>query len=128
MALLLRRLAPIGLASLFCVSGVLHLVRPAIFAALIPRGLPAPGAIIAASGVAELVCAVGLLSGRRWAGSASALLLLAILPGNVTMAVDLARDPTASPSLVALAWLRLPLQLPLIWAALQARAGGPHTL
>lgn len=127
MALPLRRLAPIGLASLFCVSGVLHLVRPAIFAALIPRELPAPGAIIAASGVAELVCAAALLSGRRWAGTASALLLVAILPGNVTLAVDLARDPAASPGLVALAWLRLPLQVPLIWAALQARTAERRT-
>jgi hypothetical protein len=35
-------------------------------------------------------------------------------------AVDASRDPGSSSALVAAAWARLPLQLPLIWAALQA--------
>jgi uncharacterized membrane protein len=118
---LARRWAPTALAALFGASGVLHLVRPDLYGALIPRVLPAPGAIIAVSGIAELVCAVGLVSGRRWAGPASALLLLAVWPGNISFALDAAGDPTATQPMIALAWLRLPLQIPLIWAALQAR-------
>lgn len=116
-----RRWPPLALAGLFAGSGVLHLVRPDLYLALIPRSLPAPDTIILASGLAELLCAAGLATGRRWAGWASALLLVVILPGNITFAVDVARDPTSAPTLVALAWLRLPLQVPLIWAALQAR-------
>ena len=103
-------------------SGVLHLVRPDLYASLIPTTVPLPGTIIVVSGLAELICAAGLVSGRRWAGPASAALLVAILPGNIHFALDVGRDPLADPAIVALAWLRLPLQLPLIWAALQSRA------
>ncbi len=117
----LRRWAPFGLGALFVGSGTLHLARPELFQSLVPAGLPAPDLIILASGFAELVCAGGLLSGARWAGPASALLLLVVFPGNVTFALTASADPSASPVLVALAWARLPLQLPLIWAALQAR-------
>ena len=115
-----RTWAPIALATLFAGSGVLHLARPEMYAALIPRGLPAPGVIVIASGVAELVCAAGLVSRRSWAGPASAALLLAILPGNVQFALDQTASPVADSRVVAAAWVRLPLQLPLIWAALQA--------
>ena len=115
------RWPPLALAGLFAGSGVLHLVRPDLYVALVPRPLPAPDTILLASGVAELLCAAGLVTGRRWAGWASALLLVVILPGNIIFAIDVARDPTSAPRLVALAWLRLPLQGPLIWAALQAR-------
>ncbi len=116
----LRRWAPMGLAALFLGSGTLHLVRPGLYLNLIPRALPAPGAIVFASGIAELVCAGGLLAGARWAGRVSALLLLVVFPGNVSVAIASSADPAASPLLVAAAWVRLPLQVPLIWAALQS--------
>lgn len=116
-----RRWAPLGLAALFGASGVLHLVRPDVFLPLIPRGLPAPDLIVAISGVAELACAAGLATRQPWAGPVSAALLVAIFPGNLQFALDQAADPDASPTVVALAWLRLPLQVPMIWAALQAR-------
>ncbi len=64
----LRRSAPIGLAALFLGSGTLLPVRPGLYLALIPSVLPVPGAIILASGIAELVCAGGLLARARWAG------------------------------------------------------------
>jgi uncharacterized membrane protein len=117
----IRRWAPTGLAALFAVSGTLHLVRPSFFESLVPDALPAHDLIIMISGIAELVCAGGLLSGARWAGTASAWLLVAVFPGNVAYAVATSGDPTAAPLLVMAAWARLPLQVPLIWAALQAR-------
>jgi len=117
----LRRWAPFGLGALFVGTGTLHLARPELFQSLVPAGLPAPDLIILASGVAELACAGGLLSGARWAGPASALLLLVVFPGNVNVAVTMSADPSSSAVLVGLAWARLPFQVPLIWAALQAR-------
>jgi uncharacterized membrane protein len=117
----IRRWAPRGLAAIFIASGTLHLLRPRAFAGVVPRSLPAPGAIIATSGIAELLCAGALLSGRSWAGPTSALLLIAIFPGNVTMALATEEDPDASRLARFAAWARLPLQIPLIWAALQAR-------
>ena len=116
-----RQWAPFGLAALFLVSGIVHLVRPETFRSLIPDGLPAPEAINAASGLAELVCAAGLLTRARWAGPASAILLVAVFPGNVTQAIAASSDPALPRWVVAVAWARLPLQIPLIWAALQAR-------
>lgn len=122
----LRRIAPKGLATLFIGSGTLHLLRPSIFAAAVPAALPAPGTIIAASGIAELLCGTGLLAGSRWAGRASAFLLITILPGNATMALRATADPTSSRLARVVLWARLPLQVPLIWAALQAgRSPGP---
>jgi len=117
----LRRAAPTGLAALFIGSGTLHLLRPGIFAAAVPAGLPEPGAIILTSGVAELICGAGLLARARWAGPASAILLVAVFPGNVAMAVTTSAAPDASWLARVAVWTRLPLQLPLIWAALQAR-------
>ena len=115
-----RRFAPDVLAAIFAVSGVVHLVRPSAYSALIPPFLPAPGPIIAISGVAELVCAAALLRRVRWAGPASALLLIAVFPSNVWFAIATTADPGASSVLVAGSWLRLPFQVPLVWAALQA--------
>ena len=117
----LRRIAPVGLAALFIGSGTLHLLRPGIFAAAVPAGLPAPGAIILTSGIVELICGAGLLARARWAGAASAILLVAVFPGNVAMALTTSADPNASSLAQAAVWARLPLQIPLIWAALQAR-------
>ena len=115
-----RRWAPVALAGLFAASGTVHLARPETFRTLIPDGLPASDLVISLSGVAELICAAGLLTRARWAGPASAILLVAVFPGNVTQAFRVSSDPTAASWLVAVAWARLPLQVPLIWAALQA--------
>ena len=117
----LTRIAPDALAAVFTLSGVLHLVRPSGYQALIPPFMPAPGAIIAVSGVAELICALGLLRRERWAGPASAGLLLAVFPGNVWFAIATTADSAGPSWLVVAAWLRLPLQVPLIWAALRSQ-------
>lgn len=117
----LRRWAPNALAALFIGSGTIHVLRPRFFAPALPSVLPAPGAIILASGIAELFCAGALLSGKRWAGATSAVLLVAIFPANVTVALATAADRNSSRRARIAAWARLPLQLPLIWAALQAR-------
>jgi uncharacterized membrane protein len=79
--------------------------------------------VILASGLAELVCAVGLNvpATRRVAGVASALLLLGVYPGNLKMAADAARSD--STTFKAAAFGRLPLQLPLIRDALRAARG-----
>ena len=68
------------------------------------------------------MCALGLLRRERWAGPASAALLVAVFPGNLWFAIAIAMaDGPPPPALLAIAIVRLPIQLPLIWAALQAR-------
>jgi uncharacterized membrane protein len=115
----LRRDAKVVVGA-FLASGTVHLVRPEVFEPLMPRWVPAHREVILASGVAELLCAVGLLlpPTRRVAGLTSAALLLGILPGNVKMALDVQRG--GNTPFKAAAWARLPLQLPMIRGALRA--------
>lgn len=120
----------VALAGLFLVSGTLHLLRPRVFEAIVPRRLPAHRALVYASGAAELACAAGLFvpRTRRVAGTASAALLVAVFPANVAMAAGAKRrldrrpaDPRRRGYLAATV-LRLPLQWPMVRTAL--RAGG----
>ncbi|MDH4159008.1 MAG: DoxX family protein [Actinomycetota bacterium] len=115
-----------AVAAAFAVSGVAHLVRPAVFDSLVPRWLPLRAGIIATSGVAELLCAGGLVTRRAWAPRASALLLLAVWPGNWYFALRAQSSARAGTWLRVAAWVRVPLQLPLIWAVLRSgRPGRP---
>jgi uncharacterized membrane protein len=121
----------VGLAALFVTSGATHLVKPGVFEPLVPRALPRRREIVYASGVAELVCAAGLLHRRtrRYAGWASAALLLAVFPGNVQMSVSHGRraqrrGTAAAGATFAGTLARLPMQVPLIRAALRAAGRG----
>lgn len=111
----------------FAVSGVIHLVRPAVFEPIVPKPLRGRGReLVVASGIAELACAAGLLraSTRPAAGLASTAVLLAIWPANAQMSVDLGRcalrkrDAKSAVTFVV-SVARLPLQIPLIKAALR---------
>lgn len=118
----LRTAAPYALGGLFLASGVLHFAAPKPFEAIMPRSLPARRAWVYGSGVAEIACGLGLLTRRPWAGRASAALLLAVWPANVQMALDSGTGRLPGPADdPVIAWGRVPLQIPLIWAALQSR-------
>jgi uncharacterized membrane protein len=120
----LRCRAPLVLAAAFATSGVVHLVRPQVFASIMPRAIPEEHHtnLIYASGVVELVCAAGLARRTRWASAASLAILAAVFPANIQMALDsgTGRNPGPSDGRVV-AWGRLPLQLVMAWAARQAR-------
>jgi uncharacterized membrane protein len=98
-----------------------------VFEGMVPHVLPNSRALVFVSGVAELLCAAGLLvpATRRPAGLASAALLLAVFPANVQMSIDNGRraerkgDPASRASFAA-SLARLPLQVPLIRTALRA--------
>lgn len=124
----LRGVAPRALGGLFVASGVLHFIAPKPFEAIMPRWLPAHRAFVYGSGAAELACGVGLLARRKWAGPAAATLLLSVWPANVQMALDSGSGRLPGPADNRLiAWGRVPLQVPLIWAALQSPpADGQH--
>jgi uncharacterized membrane protein len=113
-----RRYLPWLVAAPFSVSGLVHLVDPAFFTGIVPHFLPYPTELVYASGVAELVCAFGLWRRDRWAGIAAAVLLVIIWPANWQDAISaqLGHDVTTQ----ALLWVRLPVQIPLIWFALQS--------
>jgi uncharacterized membrane protein len=115
-------------AALFGLSGVVHLIRPETFTPLIPSWLPEPTGVVHLSGVAELTCAYGLLTRRRWAGPASAALLLAVWSGNLQMAIDATDEHGLASPQAIVTWLRMPLQIPLIWMALQDRPRRPEPI
>ncbi len=103
------------LTAVFLASGVLHLFNPDAFMWLMPPWLPWPVFLIYLSGVFELVSAVGLIFRQKWAGLLSALVLLGVWPANIWFAFDVIQ--TGDAALIAAAWIRLPLQIPLIYFA-----------
>jgi uncharacterized membrane protein len=117
-----------ALAAVMAAAGLSHFLVPRSYEQIVPRVLGAPGPWVRASGSVELGCAALLVCSRtrRMGGWLTAAVLVAVFPANVQMARDggLAghRFPLGSP---VMAWLRLPLQLPLVvWArAVALRAG-----
>lgn len=108
-----------ALAGLLAGAGVLHLVSPDFFDAMIPDALPGePRTWTYASGVAELgvAAAVAVPRTRRLGGYAAAALFVAVFPANVWMAIEWSDRSLAER---AIAYARLPLQIPLIWWAVR---------
>ena len=102
----------------FLVSGTFHLIAPAQFLPLLPDWMPYPLALVYISGVAELVAAIGLIAKFRWAPIFTALVLLAVWPANWWAAIEATNSGEIGISVIA--WLRLPLQLLLIYWALKS--------
>ena len=103
-------------AGAFTVSGAAHFLVPEQFEPLVPALPGGARAWVLASGAAELVCAAGLLRRSRWAPAATAATLAAVWVGNWHLALQWQRSRRPAWA-KALAWGRLPLQVPLlVWA------------
>lgn len=78
------------IAPIFLIAGCFHLVRPDIFAARMPAMLPMPGLLIALTGVAEIMGAVGLFMPRTrlLAGVMFAIYAVCVYPLNINHAVQ----------------------------------------
>jgi len=81
---------------------------------MMPPWLPWPLALVYVSGVAEVCGGIGVLFPftRRWAGWGLVVLLIAIFPANLHVALQ-GRMPGFSFSPLTL-WLRLPFQVVLL--------------
>lgn len=106
----------IGLAVVFTwffVGGILHFAATDIEASIVPPYIPWPVAAVLVSGVAELLGAAGILIPRlrKAAGIGLFLLTVAVTPVHIHM---LQRPELFHVPLWAL-WLRLPIQLALLW-------------
>ena len=106
----------------FIFAGVMHFVIPRVYESIVPPRLPAPRAIVYASGVAEIAGGAGVLHPRtrRAAAAWSVATLLAVFPANIHMALhpDRYRVPGGRVGL----WLRLPVQaLFIAWAIAAGR-------
>jgi uncharacterized membrane protein len=100
-------------------AGVNHFLSPEAYVGMMPAALPAPWALVAISGVAEILGGLGLIlpATRRLAAWWLIALFIAVFPANLNMAIN--HLPLGSHTLPGWAlWARLPLQLLLIaWAA-----------
>lgn len=115
------------LALLFCFGGVMHFVVPSLYAAIVPPWLPNPPLLVLVSGVAEIAGGLGVLhpATRRLAGWGLIALLVAVFPANVHM-LQLGYSNHSTALWKAALWLRLPLQLPLLWWTWRAAARAPR--
>ncbi|MCY7342814.1 MAG: hypothetical protein LH603_13495 [Pseudonocardia sp.] len=109
------------LAAVLVGAGAAHLAVPTTFDALVPEQLPGTARFwTLASGVTEM--AVGAVVAaprtRRLGGLAAAVLFVAVFPANVKMAIDWSDRSVAEQ---AVAYARLPLQIPLVLWALKVR-------
>lgn len=103
----IRRLCGPG----FVLAGALHFVMPNLYKRMVPPYLPARGALVYASGAAEVAGGVGLMrsANRRPAGWWLIATLIAIFPANVHMATHPVEYPNFPGGVRAL-WARLPVQ------------------
>ncbi len=114
------------MGSLYIATGSLHFVFTRTYTGIMPSYLPAHRELVLLSGAAEILGGLGILlpPTRRPAAWGLILLLVAVFPANLTMITEHARFHAVP---LWAAWLRLPLQLPLIyWAWLYTRDDVPH--
>ncbi|AZO77536.1 MULTISPECIES: DoxX family protein [unclassified Bosea (in: a-proteobacteria)] len=109
------------LAAFYLAAGLLHLCSPAAFLPIVPDWVPAPSLTVIATGIAEILGALGLLVPklRKAAGIGLALYALCVFPANLKHAVE----GVVLPGLPSNWWYhgpRLAFQPVLIWAALYA--------
>ncbi len=119
--MILRSLFRLLLAALFVFAGTIHLRDPEVFLPVMPPWIPFHLACIEISGVFELLGGVGLLIPARsiqfLAGWGLALLLIAVFPANIYMAMARVQVPGLHLQ-PWMEWARLPLQPLLIVAVL----------
>ena len=111
-----KRIALVGLAVAFIAAGANHFVNPDFYLLMMPPYLPAHRELVILSGVFEILGGLGVLVPRlrRSAGWGLILLLLAVFPANLHMALN----PEIFPELGSFAlYARLPFQaLFIAWA------------
>jgi uncharacterized membrane protein len=102
----------VALALFFIIAGTAHFISPAPYLAIVPTYLPWPAAMVALSGVAEILGGVGvcLRSTRRAAGWWLSALLIAVFPANIhAISTGMIIGGHALPAWIL--WARLPFQL-----------------
>jgi len=114
------RIGRVVMGVLYVVAGVGHFVLTRTYEGIMPDYLPAHHALVLVSGAAEIAGGVGvmlprsMLPVRRAAAWGIVVLLIAVMPANVWMVHHAERYPGVP--LWAL-WVRLPLQVVLMWWA-----------
>jgi uncharacterized membrane protein len=116
----------LGLVALMGGAGITHFTNPGFYEPIVPRRLGSPRAWVLGSGAVELVAAalVARRRTRRIGGLLAAATLVGVFPANIKAARNggMAHlDPPMNSPVVA--WLRLPLQAPMVLWALRVARG-----
>jgi uncharacterized membrane protein len=95
----------------FIFAGTMHFVIPEAYRRIMPPYVPAPEAMVAASGVAEIAGGAAMMHPRtrRLGGLWLIATLIAVFPANVHMALHPKEFP-GIPGGAASLWARLPFQ------------------
>ncbi len=112
------RLGRVAMAALYVIAGAGHFIVTRAYMRIMPDYLPAHRELVLISGAAEIAGGIGLLvpQTRRTAALGIVIFLITVFPANFWMV----QHPDRYPGIPLWAmWLRLPLQLPLIWWAWQ---------
>jgi len=118
------------LAAFFLAAGANHFRAPEFYLLMMPPWLPWHEALVQISGLAEMLGAVGVMvpATRRLAGWGLIVLLVAIFPANLHMALS-GVQPAGLHAPTWVLWARLPLQAVFIawawWAALIPESEDP---
>lgn len=104
------------LGGFFIVAGLMHFLATEEYVAMMPVYLPWHEGLVYLSGFFEIAGGIGVLlpKQRRAAGVGLIVLLVAVFPANVHVAIHQLPigDSQLSPALL---WARLPLQLALLY-------------
>jgi uncharacterized membrane protein len=112
------------LTALLFGAGTLHFVTPKPFDSIVPGALPGKARTYTyVSGVCEILVGLALAwpRTRRLGGLLAAGLFIAVFPANVKFATDSLNNPKSPLPVKIVAVARLPLQIPMITAALKVR-------
>ena len=115
------------LGVLMILSGVMHFANPEPYLMMMPDYLPAHAALVAISGVFEILLGVAVFvpKVRALAGWGLVALLIAVLPANIWMATEGVQPPGFEMSPTG-AWVRVAMQAVLIyWAWAVTRPDAP---
>ena len=118
----LQKLSLGVMAAFYALAGANHFLTPGFYLPMMPGWLPAPGALIALSGAAEVALGLGLMwaPSRRWSAWGVVALLVAVYPANIHVAMyDIPMFD--GPGLGVWNWVRVGFQPVLMaWAAWHA--------
>lgn len=101
-------------AALFAGVGIMHFIHPEFFVKIMPDWIPFQNELVYLSGFFEIIGAAGLMFRRTRTAAAFGLILLliAVFPANINMAMHADRFPSIP------AWIlfaRLPFQFVLVF-------------
>jgi uncharacterized membrane protein len=127
---MIRKVFTALLVLFWVAAGVNHFINPEFYVQIMPPYLPWHLPLVYLSGVAEILggLAVAVPSLRRWAGWFLLLVLLAVFPANIHMALHEVQVGDADMPTWAL-WARLPFQFLfaawVYWICLRAHGSQP---